>query len=62
MAQPFFARKIVLKVGPRKGETVFAAQDYYYGTIETNQVATQIAQESALSPADVFGVIERLAY
>ena len=26
------------------------------------QVATQIAQESALTPADVIGVIERLAY
>ena len=62
MAQPFYARKIDLKVGPRKGETVYAAQAYYYGTIETKQVATQIAQESALSPADVFGVIERLAY
>ena len=35
---------------------------YYYGTITTKQVATQIAQESALTPADVIGVIERLAY
>lgn len=62
MAQPFYARKIDLKVGPRMGETVYSAQAFYYGTITTRQVAAQIAQESALSPADVYGVIERLAY
>ena len=52
MAQPFYARKIDLNIGPRKGETVYSAQAYYYGTITTKQVATQIAQESALTPAD----------
>ena len=62
MAQPFYARKIDLNICPRKGETVYSAQAYYYGTITTKQVATQIAQESALTPADVIGVIERLAY
>lgn len=62
MAQPFYVRKIELQVGPRKGETVYSAQAYYYGTISTKRVAEQIAQESALSPADVYGVIERLAY
>ena len=56
MAQPFYARKIDLNIGPRKGETVYSAQAYYYGTITTKQVATQIAQESALTPADVIGV------
>lgn len=62
MAQPFYARKTDLKIGPRKGETVYSVQPYYYGTIGTKQVATQIAQESALTQADVIGVIERLAY
>lgn len=62
MAQPFYARKTDLKIGPRKGETVYSAQPYYYGTITTKQVAAQIAQESALTQADVIGVIERLAY
>ncbi len=62
MAQPYYARKTDLRIGPRKGETVYSAQAYYYGTITTKQVATQIAQESALTPADVIGVIERLAY
>ena len=62
MAQPFYARKIDLNIGPRKGETVYSAQAYYYGTITTKQVATQIAQESALTPADVIGVIEHLAW
>ena len=57
MAQPFYARKIDLNIGPRKGETVYSAQAYYYGTITTKQVATQIAQESALTPADVIGVM-----
>ena len=40
MAQPFYARKIDLNIGPRKGETVYSAQAYYYGTITTKQVAT----------------------
>lgn len=62
MAQPYYARKTDLKIGPRKGETVYSAQAYYYGMITTKQVATQIAQESALTPADVIGVIERLSY
>lgn len=62
MAQPFYTRKTELKIGPRKGETVYSVQPYYYGTITTKQVAAQIAQESALTPADVIGVIERLAY
>lgn len=62
MPQPFYARKIELKIGPRKGETVYSAQAHYYGTISSKQVATQIAQESALTQADVIGVIERLAY
>lgn len=62
MAQPFYSRKTELRIGPRKGETVYSVQAYYYGTITTKQVATQIAQESALTQADVIGVIERLAY
>lgn len=62
MAQPFYARKVDLKIGPRKDETVYCVQAYYYGTITTKQVANQIAQESALTQADVIGVIERLAY
>lgn len=62
MAQPFYPRKIELQVGPRKGETVYCLQPYYYGTLTTKQVATQIAQESALTPADVLAVIERLSY
>lgn len=62
MAQPYYARKTDLRIGPRKGETVYSVQAYYYGMITTKQVATQIAQESALTPADVIGVIERLAY
>lgn len=62
MAQPFYARKTELKIGPRKGETVYSVQPYYYGTITTKQVAAQIAQESALTQADVMGAIERLAY
>ena len=62
MAQPFYPRKIELQVGPRKGETVFCLQPHYYGTISTKQVAEQIAQESALTSADVLAGIDRLAY
>ena len=62
MSQPFYARQIKLKIGPHKGETVYFVQPHYYGTITTKQVAEQIAEESALTPGDVIGVIERLAY
>ena len=62
MAQPFYSRSVELNIGPKKGETVYYAQAFYYGTISTKQVAAQIAQESALTPADVLAVLERLAY
>lgn len=62
MASPYYARKTELKIGPRKGETVYSVQAYYYGTLTTKQVATQIAQESSLTPADVMAVIERMGY
>lgn len=62
MAQPFTTKKMELRIGPRKGETVYYAQGFYFGTISTQQVAAQISQESALTQADVIGVIERMAY
>ncbi len=62
MAQPYYVRKTELKVGERAGETVYNASAYYYGTISTSSVAKQIAQESALTQADVIGVLDRLAY
>lgn len=62
MAQPYGVRKIDLKVGPRKGETVYAVQPRYYGTISTQEMAAQISQESALTQADVMGVIERAVH
>lgn len=62
MAQPYYTQKTELRIGDRKGETVYGPRAYYYGTITTKQVATQIAQESALTQADVIGVIERVSY
>lgn len=62
MAQPFYARKTDLRIGTRKGETVYSAQPYYNGVISTVDVATQIAQEASLTKADVIGVLERLSY
>lgn len=62
MAQSFTTRKTKLRVGPRAGETVFSAQPYYYGTISTSEMAAQISQESALTQADVIGVLERAAH
>lgn len=62
MAQPFYAQKMEMKIGPSKGKTVYFTRAYYYGTISTKQIAVQIAQESALTQADVIAVLERLAY
>lgn len=61
MAQPYIAKKTVLNIGSRKGETVYGLRPFYYGVISTKQVAKQIAEESALTEADVMGVINRLA-
>lgn len=61
MAQPFYPRKHELKMGPRKGETVYSAQPYYYGVIDTKQIASQISEESAQTRADTIAVIDRLA-
>ena len=62
MAQPYYAQKTELKIGSRKGETVFSLRAHYYGVISTKQVAAQIAEESSLTAADVMGVINRLVY
>ena len=62
MAQPYYAQKTELKIGSRKGETVFSLRAHYYGVISTKQVADQIAEESSLTSADVMGVINRLVY
>lgn len=62
MAQPFYARKTDLRVGPRKGQTVYSAQVCYYGVISTKQMAQQIAEEASLTRADVIGVLERMAH
>lgn len=44
MPQPFYTRKTKLKIDPRKGETVYSPQAYYYGTIPTKLVASQTLQ------------------
>ena len=62
MAQPFYARKTTLKIGPRMGQTVYSAQATYNGTITSRQIAQQISQESALTQADVLAVMERISH
>ena len=62
MAQPFYARKTTLKIGPRMGQTVYSAQATYNGTITSKQIAQQISQESALTQADVLAVMERISH
>lgn len=61
MPQPFYPREHKLRVGPRKGETVYSAQPFYYGVIDTKQIAAQISEESAQTRADAIAVIDRLA-
>ena len=62
MAQPYYAKKTELLIGPKKGQTVYCLRAHYYGVISTKQVADQIAEESSLTSADVMGVINRLVY
>lgn len=62
MGQPYYARKVTLQMGERKGETVYCAQVTYYGTISSKQMAKQIAEESTLTEADVQAVFNRLAF
>lgn len=62
MAQPYYIQQTKINFGQHKDEIVFGPRPYYYGTLTTRQMAAQIAQESALTQADVIGVIERISY
>lgn len=57
--------KVVAKklfVGDRKGETVYTIRPVSFGTLNTDDVARQIAAESTASPGDVKAVLDRYAY
>jgi Bacterial nucleoid DNA-binding protein len=58
MPQGYYARKITLQTGVRKGETVYAVQPHYFGTLTTEDMADQIASESAMTKGDVKNVME----
>lgn len=54
------ARKMY--VGNKKGKTVYSVRPVSFGTLNTNDVAKQIAAESTASPGDVKAVLDRYAY
>ncbi len=51
-----------LKVGNRKGETVYSVRPVSYGVLSTDDVAKQISAESTATPGDVKAVLDRYAY
>ncbi len=52
----------VIRLGDRKGETVYSVAPVCYGTLTIDDVAKQIAAESTASPGDVKNVLDRYAY
>lgn len=62
MAQAYKAAARTLHFGDREGETVYSATPVSYGTLDTDDVARQIAAESTASPGDVKAVLDRYAY
>ena len=59
MPQAYKAKKTVIAVGTRKGETVYTPKLISYGKKTTEDAALQISEESSLTEAEVLGVLNR---
>ena len=59
MPQAYKAKKTVIAVGSRKGETVYTPKLISYGKKTTEDAALQISEESSLTEAEVLGVLNR---
>lgn len=62
MAQPYYVRKYELTIGEKKGETVYNIMPFFHGTIDTKMMSRMIAEESALTSADVEATINRIIF
>lgn len=62
MPTAYKVMKHVVRLGDRRGETVYSVSPVCYGTLTTDDVARQIAAESTASPGDVKNVLDRYAY
>ena len=62
MSKSYKVSKKTMNMGEKKGQTVYSVRPYSYGTLTTEEVATQIAVESIATPADVKAVLDRYAY
>ena len=62
MSKSYKVSKKTMNMGEKKGQTVYSVRPYSYGTLTTEEVATQIAVESTATPADVKAVLDRYAY
>ena len=62
MSKSYKVAKKTINMGDKKGQTVYSVRPYSYGTLTTEEVATQIAVESTATPADVKAVLDRYAY
>lgn len=58
MPQAFIARKYFVPGEPPR-EEVYKPAPYYYGTLTSDDAATQIAEESSLTKGDVLNVLDR---
>lgn len=59
MPQAYKAKKTVIAVGSRKGETIYTPKLVSYGRKTTGDAALQISEESSLTEAEVLGVLNR---
>ena len=53
-------KKSVAKIGPKAGQTIYYAQPAAQDSVTFHSLCKRIAEESALTSADVKGILDRL--
>lgn len=62
MAKAFKVMAKTINMGEKKGQTIYSLSPVSYGKLTTDEVAKQISEESAMTSADVKGVLDRYAF
>ena len=62
MSKSYKVVKKTMKMGEKKGQTVYSVRPVSYGLLTSDEVAKQISAESTATPGDVKAVLDRYAY
>ena len=60
MSLKYVIKKSVAKIGPKAGQTIYYAQPAAQDSVTFHSLCKRIAEESALTSADVKGILDRL--